>query len=199
MSYTYQGLYTLMKGHELGLKVPRPHSEKVDVPASDRLEKGGLLNALGQAGVTTTSRLWHCDEMRFGLWGQVRRRWGLKGKKIIQRMQIMFHWSYLVLAVDVPRGELLWEWSQRMNQQQLVPIFEQWHMDGVLWDGAPSHRGKLMGQVGFARIFLPAYSPELNPAERVFEEVRRHIEGEVYPSLKAKNGRDRPPATATES
>ena len=43
-----------------------------------------------------------------------------------------------------------------------------------------------MGQVGFARIFLPAYSPELNPAERVFEEGRRHIEGEVYPSLQAK-------------
>ena len=43
-----------------------------------------------------------------------------------------------------------------------------------------------MGQVGFARIFLPAYSPELNPAERVFEEVRRHVEGEVYPSLQAK-------------
>ena len=30
------------------------------------------------------------------------------------------------------------------------------------------------------------YSPELNPAERVFEEVRGHIEGEVYPSLEAK-------------
>jgi len=73
-----------------------------------------------------------------------------------------------------------------MNQQQLVPIFEQWPMDGVVWDGAPSHRGKLMGQVGFARIFLPAYSPELNPAERVFEEVRRHVEGMVYPSLSAK-------------
>ncbi len=73
-----------------------------------------------------------------------------------------------------------------MNQQQLVPIFEQWPMDGVVWDGAPSHRGKLMGQVGFGRIFLPAYSPELNPAERVFEEVRQHVEGEVYPSLQAK-------------
>ena len=70
-----------------------------------------------------------------------------------------------------------------MNQQQLVPIFEQWPMDGVVWDGAPSHRGKLMGQLGFGRISLPAYSPELNPAEGVFEEVRRHIEGEVYPSL----------------
>ncbi len=73
-----------------------------------------------------------------------------------------------------------------MNQQQLVPIFEQWPMDGVVWDGAPSHRGKLMGQLGFGRTFLPAYSPELNPAERVFEEVRGHIEGEVYPSLRAK-------------
>ena len=136
--------------------------------------------------MSTVSRLWHCDEMRFGLWGQVRRRWGLKGKKIIQRMQIVFRWSYLVLAVDVMRGELHWGWSQRMNQEHLVPIFEKWSMDGVVWDGAPSHRGKLMGRVGFGRIFLPAYSPELNPAERVFEEVRRHVEGEVYPSLKAK-------------
>ena len=88
--------------------------------------------------MTTASRLWHCDEMRFGLWGQVRRRWGLKGKKIIQPMQIVFRWSYLVLAVDVGRGELHWGWSQGMNQQQLVPIFEQWPMDGVVWDGAPS-------------------------------------------------------------
>ena len=43
-----------------------------------------------------------------------------------------------------------------------------------------------MGEVGFGRIFLPAFSPELNPAERVFEEVRQHVEGEVYPSLQAK-------------
>ena len=101
-------------------------------PAADGLEKGGLSNALNQDGMTTRSRIWHCDEMRFGLWGQVRRRWGLKGKKIIQRMQIVFRWSYLVLAVDVLRGELHWGWSQGMNQQQLVPIFEQWPMDGVV-------------------------------------------------------------------
>lgn len=124
--------------------------------------------------------------MRFGLWGQVRRRWGLKGVKIIQPMQIVFRWSYLVLAVDVLRRELRWAWAPRMNQQQLVPIFQGWPIDGVVWDGAPSHRGKIMGEVGFERVFLPAYSPELNPAERVFEEVRRQIEGEVYPSLSAK-------------
>jgi transposase len=32
----------------------------------------------------------------------------------------------------------------------------------------------------------PPYSPELNPAERVFEEVRRWTEGKVYGSLEAK-------------
>ncbi len=101
-------------------------------------------------------------------------------------MQIEFRWSYLVLAVDVKRGELRWGWSQGMKQQQLAPIFEQWPMDGVVWDGAPSHRGKLMGELAFARIPLPPYSPELNPAERIFEEVRRHVEGKVYPSLQAK-------------
>ena len=40
VSYTYQGLYTLMKGHELGLKVPRPHSEKADVRHQTAWKKG---------------------------------------------------------------------------------------------------------------------------------------------------------------
>ena len=35
-------------------------------------------------------------------------------------------------------------------------------------------------------IVQPAYSPELNPAERVFEEVRRWVEGRVYGSLEEK-------------
>ncbi len=136
--------------------------------------------------MTASSRIWHYDEMRFGLWGQVRRRWGLKGVKIIQRLQIVYRWRYLVLGVDVARGAIRWGWSQGMKQQQLIPLLEKWPMNGVVWDGASSHRGKLMGQVGFARIFLPAYSPELNPAERVFEEVRRQVEGQIYPSLEAK-------------
>ena len=30
VQYTYQGMYSLMKGHRLGLKVPRPHSAKAE-------------------------------------------------------------------------------------------------------------------------------------------------------------------------
>ena len=43
-----------------------------------------------------------------------------------------------------------------------------------------------MPGLGLPLIQLPPYSPELNPAERVFEEVGRWIEGKVYPSLEDK-------------
>ena len=38
--YTYKGMYTLMKGHGLGLKVPRPHSEKADAQQQAAWKKG---------------------------------------------------------------------------------------------------------------------------------------------------------------
>lgn len=138
---------------------------------------------------TQKSRWYFSDEMRFGLWGQVRRRWGVRGVKIIQSKQIRYVWRYLVLAVDVIHLDLKWTWAERMNQANLKPIFEQWNLDTMIWDGASSHRGQDIEHLPMKRIFLPPYSPELNPAERIFEEVRREIEGFVYPSLKAKQHR----------
>jgi len=148
-----------------------------------------LRDELQEHQITQTNR-WHfSDEMRFGLWGQVRRRWGLRGVKIIQPKQIQFAWRYLIIAIDVIHLDLKWAWTERMNQEHLKPIFETWQLETVIWDGASSHRGQAMGQLPMKRIFLPAYSPELNPAERIFEEVRREIEGFVYPSLQAKQHR----------
>ena len=63
---------------------------------------------------------------------------------------------------------------------------QQTDVAAVVWDGASSHRHELVRGVGLPLIGLPPYSPELNPAERVFEEVRRWIEGKVYPSLEDK-------------
>jgi len=142
-----------------------------------------------QVDCTQASRWYFSDEMRFGLWGQVRRRWGLRGVKLVQPKQIVFAWRYLVLAVDVVHLDLKWTWSQRMNQAHLLPIFERWGLETVIWDGATAHRGQAMAQLDMQRVFLPSYSPELNPAERIFEEIRRDMEGFVYPSLDAKQYR----------
>ena len=39
-TYTYNGMYSLMKGHGLGLKVPRPHSEKADAQQQTAWKRG---------------------------------------------------------------------------------------------------------------------------------------------------------------
>lgn len=136
--------------------------------------------------MTQNDRWSFSDEMRFGLYGQVRRRWGKRGVKIRQPLQIVYQWRYLVLAVDVIHLDLRWDWSDGMDQAALLPIFEQWDLDTVIWDGARSHHGQAIGDLTTQWIFLPPYSPELNPAERVFAEIRREVEGIGYPSLMAK-------------
>ena len=184
--YSYGGLHKRLKRLDCRPKVPRPRSIKADVAAQAKWKASGLCEALQEAAINPSQQVWFSDEMRFGLWGQVRRRWGLRGVKIIQPIQIEFAWEYLVLAVDVLRCQLHWAWIKRMNQSSLMPIFEAWSPDAVIWDGASAHRGKAMGEVGFERIFLLPYSPELNPCERVFEWVRARIEGEVYATLQHK-------------
>ena len=63
---------------------------------------------------------------------------------------------------------------------------QQAEVGAVVWDGAPGHRDQRVQGLGLPLIGLPPYSPELNPAERVFEEVRRWIKGKVYLSIEDK-------------
>lgn len=150
------------------------------------MEKGGLATALSEAGLTTAATVLLADELRLGLRGQVRRVLAPKGVKVVQRLQIEYRWRYLVLAVDPRSGQLRWHWLDRFRQDQLKPVLTTWELDAVLWDGAGAHRGKTLREVPTQRLFLPPASPQLNPAERVFEEIRRRVEGRVYPDLAAK-------------
>ena len=120
----------------------------------------------------------------------VRRVWGRRGVKVRQRLQLVYEWRYLFLVVDGRKGKLYWSWINSMKADMMAAVVkglkQQTEVAAVVWDGAPSHRDKLVCGLGLPLIRLPPYSPELNPAERVFEEVRRWIEGKVYPSLEAK-------------
>ena len=130
------------------------------------------------------------DEMRVGLRGMVRRVWGRRGVKVRQRLQLVYEWRYLFLVVDGRKGKLHWSWIDSMKSEMVGAavngLKQQTEVAAVVWDGAPSHRDHRVHGLGLPLIALPPYSPELNPAERVFEEVRRWIEGKVYPSLEAK-------------
>ena len=124
--------------------------------------------------------------MRLGLRGQSRKVLAPKGVKVVQPVQLVYEWSYLVLALSPLSGEIKWEWIERMRQEYIRPVLEGWALEAVVWDKASSHRAKSLAELRTTRVFLPSYSPELNPAERIFEEVRRQVEGKVYESLHDK-------------
>jgi DDE superfamily endonuclease len=130
------------------------------------------------------------DEMRVGLRGMVRRVWGRRGVKVHQQRQLAYRWRYLFLVVNALAGELHWCWLDSMAGEQVVAavggLKEHTEVAAVVWDGAPGHQDERLREVGLPLVRLPPYSPELNPAERVFEEVRRAIEGKVYPTLEDK-------------
>lgn len=129
------------------------------------------------------------DEMRMGLLGQVRRVWAPRGIKVIQKVEFERKWLYLNLAVNGKSGTLRWAWSENMKSETIAGVLEGWGKEGVkvvVWDRAPGHHGKAYEGVHVQRIEQPPYSPELNPAERVFEHLRAQIEGKTYGSLEAK-------------
>lgn len=129
------------------------------------------------------------DEMRLGLHGQVRRVWAPRGVKVRQRRQIEYRWAYLAIAVDSIAGELRWTWLANMKKETVAPVVAGWREEGikaVVWDGSGSHKARVVREVGPALVFLPAYSPELNPAERIIEEIRARVEGRVWAGLEAK-------------
>jgi hypothetical protein len=142
--------------------------------------------ALVGAGVTRDAGVVYADELRLGLRGQVRRVVAPRGAKVVQRLQLTYRWAYLLLAVDPRAGTLRWRWLERCRAAPIREVLTAWAPDAVVWDGHGAHTARLLADLPTARIRLPAYSPELNPAERVFEEIRRRTEGRTYPTVADK-------------
>jgi hypothetical protein len=154
------------------------------------VEKGGLAQALDAVGLSQSSRIGFGDELRLGLRGTTRRVWGRRGIKVRQRLQMTYEWRYLFAAVAGQAGRVWWDWVPSMKAEALWPAIaglqEMNVLDGLVWDNAPSHRDADITDLNLAFVGLPAYSPELNPAERLFEEIRRRVEARVYATLDDK-------------
>jgi hypothetical protein len=153
------------------------------------LEKRGLSAQLKEADVIESQGIYWSDEMRVGLIGQVRRVWASPGVKVVQKVEYKYDYSYLNLAVNALSGELLWQWSENMQSISIASVVKEWAAHKVqclIWDRARGHRGPAYTDINIQRIEQPPYSPELNPAERVFQYLRDKIEGFIYGSLANK-------------
>ena len=154
------------------------------------MERGGFTRAPATVGLTATSGVGFTDELRVGLRGTTRRVRGRRGVKVRRRLQLRYEWRSLVLAVDGRAGMIGWGWATTMKAVDLWPLVaglrEMDVLDALVWDRAPSHRDADARAIGLPLIELPPYSPELNPAERLFEEIRRRVEGQLHPTLDAE-------------
>ena len=113
--------------------------------------------------------------------------------KSVQPIHRRSQWTSLVLVVDGERGQLWWAWQPTMKSDDLLGtlrgIREHRYVDAVVWDGAPSHRERRVRGLGVPLVELPASSPELNPAERSFQAIRRHVAGDVDGTLTDKQAK----------
>lgn len=110
--------------------------------------------------------------------------------KVSQKLQLVYKYCYLSLALDVYSGRIWWSWTETMKGQELLTVVgalpKVTEFRALVWDRAPSHKLVKNYELGLELIEQPSYSPELNPVERVFEELRRAVEGKVYLSLEEK-------------
>ena len=121
------------------------------------------------------------DEARFGLQPQIARQWALRGKSVSAPIKTGYSNFYLYAAVDPKGGECFILELPRVDTE-IVNIFlkelsEAYSDKNILliWDQAGYHRSKDL-QIPSNIVIepLPPYSPELNPAERLWRWLRRH-------------------------
>ena len=130
------------------------------------------------------------DEARFGLINWHRRRYCPKGFRPPYVVRRSYKWTYLYAAVDPTTGESFCLYLPGMNDGCLEMFFEELsktypdqHLLIVL-DGAPSHRSfQITHPENISLLMLPPYSPELDPAERWFQEFRRKLSNRTFETV----------------
>jgi transposase len=129
--------------------------------------------------------------MRYGLLSNYRRSWSPVGVRTVIDNQQAFSNRYLFSAVSPITGDSFHLMGFEENSSASVNIFfdemekkfEGKHIV-MVFDHAPSHRPKIIhARTNITCIFLPPYSPELNPAERFFEEVRKATANRIFTDI----------------
>lgn len=136
-------------------------------------------------------KLFFADEMRYGLISNFRRSWSKVGERTIIDSQQSFDNRYLFSAVSPLSGESFHLTSIDGFDSDAAHIFlrelKKQHPDipvVLVWDNAPCHRVKIHREIpGMIVLFLPPYSPELNPTERFFEELRKATANKIFKTI----------------
>jgi transposase len=137
--------------------------------------------------------VWFFDEHRVGLKPIIRKIWAPKGERPIAIVEHKYEWLYVYGFVEPKTGRTYFYLIPRVNTEWLNLVYEAFAKDvGVseqkkvllLEDNAGWHRSKkAQALVGIIRDNLPPYSPELQPAERLWKLLDEPLVNECFQTL----------------
>ena len=131
------------------------------------------------------------DEARFGRMVRLRRCWAPAPLRPVLSNAYQREYTYVYGAVGPKGGLFDWMLSEHMNTVQMgvflarVGMAHPEHFIVMVVDGASSHVSKdLQVPENMCLLRLPPYSPELNPCENIWDELREKLfPNRVYSSM----------------
>jgi hypothetical protein len=138
-------------------------------------------------------RLLFQDEARFGRMVKIRRCWAPGKIRPMVDNGYEREFTYVYGAVSPMEGEWDWMMSDKMNTEHMGEFLAQVsnaHPEDymiMIVDGASSHVAKALAVPENIVLYrLPAYSPQLNPQEHLWDELReKEFPNRVFESMQA--------------
>ncbi len=144
---------------------------------------------------TATVTLWAEDEHRLGLLPVLRRVWAPKGQRPIAHVERHYEWLYVYGFVRPSTGQSWWCLLPRVTTEAMALALATFARDERI---DASHRAVLVVDqagwhispelplpAGVDLVLLPSYSPELQPAERLWTLVDEPVANRAFPDLAA--------------
>ena len=133
------------------------------------------------------------DEARFGRMVRIRRCWAPIPDRPVVFNGYERQFVYVYGAISPLEGELDWKICPKMNTERMEEFLTQVsaaHPDEfmvMVVDGASSHTAKSLAVPENIRLLrLPPYSPELNPQEHLWDELReKEFPNRVFSDLES--------------
>ena len=179
-------------------QVPRPRHVEADQERQDDFKKEVLPEAVQtvEARVEGTGRrveVWCMDEHRVGLKPIVGRVWAERGKAPTVPVQHRYQWMYLYAFACPQTGEGQYWLLPSVNTGAFQAVLERFAASTgagktreiiLVLDGAGWHTTPLLQcPDGITLVFLPPYSPELQPAERLWQLTDAPLKNRHFKTL----------------